>query len=100
MEPEISTLTAARTVVASTGCFPFGWVARRAPGRSVLFRDRELDVDRGEDREDVRLEEGHQDFEQGEVEAEGEGSGAHSRPPAAEADDDNLRRGDEQPQHQ
>ena len=35
------------------------------PLRSVLFCDCELDVDRSQDGEDVRLEEGHQDFKEG-----------------------------------
>ena len=39
---------------------------------SVLFGDRELDVDRGEEGEDVGLEDSHQDLEQGEDEAERE----------------------------
>lgn len=62
------------------------------PTRSVLFCDRELDVDRGEEGEDVGLEDGHQDFEQGEGEAEGERSGSKGRPPPAQGEEEELRR--------
>ena len=42
----------------------------------MLFGDRELDVDGGQDGEDVRLEDGHEEFEHREGEAEGERSDA------------------------
>ena len=41
------------------------------PTRSVLFCDRELDVDRGEDGEDVCLQDRDQHLEEGEVGEEG-----------------------------
>ena len=40
----------------------------------MLFRYRELDIDRGEDRKDVRLQCGDEDFKKGEGKAERERS--------------------------
>src|SRR6185295_8983671 len=60
-----------------TGMVPFErGLGDGAGERSVLFGDRELDVDGGQDGEDVRLESGDEQFEHREGDAEGEGSDA------------------------
>ena len=50
----------------------------------MFFRHRELDVDRGEQGEDVGLEDCDQELEEGEGEAEGEGADTEelNQPPA------------------
>src|SRR6478752_5868461 len=47
-----------------TGCSFRGWLCSSTG--SVIAGEGELDVDGGEDREDVRLEHGHEELEQGE----------------------------------
>ncbi|MBG9885325.1 hypothetical protein ABE10_01720, partial [Bacillus toyonensis] len=66
----------------------------------VLFCDRELDVDRGEDREDVGLQDSDQDLEDREGAAEGEGGDAESGPAASGREEEELgRREAEHQQH-
>ena len=51
------------------------------PVRLVFFGQRELDVDGGEQGEDVGLQHGDEELEQREREAEGEGADAEQAPP-------------------
>lgn len=70
------------------------------PTRLVLFRYRELNVDRGEEGEDVSLEYGHEDFKECEDKPEGKAAGAEKRPPTAKVDDEELGGCKEQHQQQ
>jgi hypothetical protein len=73
---------------------------RRLPYSLVLFSDRELDIDRGEQGEDVSLENCDQDFEESECEAECQRSDTEQREPATRGEEEELGRGKEQHQQE